>query len=278
MLTPRERAGVDAAGEGSYQAYHRNSVAELFDDLKSARASAVMVSVARCERGAHRGVAELVREFPEVPTVAVLSRYDADILQAVLSLGSTGVRHVVDIREANGWQELRNYLLDTRTDDLQRRILSQLAIDLAGATPDCQRFFQELFLSPQSVRTVRVFAARLDVLPNTLMSRFFRARLPAPKQYLATARLVRCARLFENRGFSVNNVANHLDYSSPQSFGRHVRIHMRMTAVEFRERFDGEGMFQHFRATLMTPYVDRLKRLRPLTPSLGATYAATLTE
>ena len=276
MLTPRERERVDAAGEGSYRAYHRNSVAELFDDLKSARASAVMVSVARCERGGHRAVAELVREFPEVPTVAVLSSFDPDILQAVLSLGSTGVQQVVDIRAPMGWEQLRTYLLETRTDELQRRILGQLAIDLAAATSDCRRFFQELFLSPPTIRTVRMFAARLDVLPNTLMSRFFRARLPAPKQYLATARLVRCARLFENRGFSVANIANHLDYSSPQSFGRHVRIHMHLTAVEFRERFDGEGMFQHFRETLILPYMDRLKQLRPLTPSLGATYATTL--
>ena len=65
------------------------------------------------------------------------------------------------------------------------------------------------------------------------------------------ARLVRAARLFENPGFSVANVANHLDYSSPQSFGRHVRTIMHMTAVQFRERYDGEGMLQHFRQTLV---------------------------
>jgi len=276
MLTPREREGVDAAGVGSYYTYHRDSVAELFDDLKSARATAVMVSVARCEPGVHPGVAELVREFPAVPTIAVVSQSHSGLLQAVLSMGSTGVRQVVDIREPKGWDELRSYLLKTRSDELQRRILTQLAIDLAGAQPDCVRFFQELFLAPPTIRTVRMFAARLDVLPNTLMSRFFRARLPAPKQYLAIARLVRCARLFENRGFSVANVSDHLDYSSPQSFGRHVAIHMGMTAVEFRERFDGEGMFQHFRERLITPYLEELKRLRPLTPSLGTMYAAHL--
>jgi AraC-like DNA-binding protein len=276
MLTVREREGVDAAGAGSYRALHRDSFAELFHDLKSARASAVLLSVARCEHGAHSAVAELVREFPDVPTVAVMSSYDSDALQSVLSLGATGVRQIVDIRGPTGWQDLRTYLINSRTDELQRRILSQLAIDLASATPDCRRFFQELFVCPHNVRTVRMFAARLEVLPNTLMSRFFRARLPAPKQYLATARLVRCARLFESRGFSVSNVADHLDYSSPQSFGRHVRIHMQMTGGEFRKRFDGEGMFEHFRERLVVPYLDRLKRLRPLTPSLGATYAATL--
>ena len=40
------------------------------------------------------------------------------------------------------------------------------------------------------------------------MSRFFRANLPAPKRYLALARLVRAAHLFENHGFSIANVSN----------------------------------------------------------------------
>ena len=275
MLTFAERDRVDAAGQGCYRAYHRDTISELFDDLKSNRASAVVFSVARCDHAAHRAVGELVREFPEVPTVALLSRHDV-LPHTLLSLGANGVRQLVDVRDPKGWQELRSYLLDTRTDDLQRRMLGQLAIDLAGARADCRRFFDELFLVPPHVRTVRMLARRMDVLPSTLMSRFFRAQLPAPKQYLATARLVRCARLFENHGFSIANVADHLDYSSPQSFGRHVRIHMQLTANEFRERFDGEGMFQRFRELLVLPYLDRLKRLRPLTPSLGQTYARSL--
>ena len=122
-----------------------------------------------------------------------------------------------------------------------------------------------------------MLARRLDVLPSTLMSRFFRARLPAPKQYLATARLVRAARLFENPGFSVANIANHLDYSSPQSFGRHVRTLMAMTAVQFRERYDGEGMLEHFRDVLVTPHLEKLRHLRPLSRSWSASYGTAKT-
>ena len=115
-----------------------------------------------------------------------------------------------------------------------------------------------------------MLARRLDVLPSTLMSRFFRARLPAPKRYLAMARLVRAARLFENPGFSVANVANHLDYSSPQSFGRHVRTLMDITAVQFRERYDGEGMLQHFRETLVHSAPRRASATAAAQPRRGA--------
>jgi len=273
MLTPDERLRVDAAGDGSYRTVHRDSVAEVMQDLKSNRASAVLVSVTRCDQNARASVAALVREFPRVPTFALLTEVNRSTPQAMLSLGSTGVRQLVDVRDAEGWCELRTRLLSTRGEDIQRRALSELAIDLSGVSEDCWRFFEALFIVPPRVSTVRGLAQALDVVPSTLMSRFFRARLPTPKRYLACARLVRAARLFENAGFSVANVANHLDYSSPQSFGRHVRRLMNLTAAEFRDRYDGEGMLQHFRETLVLPNAAALRRLQPLSPSWAPTYA-----
>src|SRR4051794_29433119 len=55
MLTPNERLRVDAAGDGSYRAIHRDSVAEVVQDLKSNRAGAVLVSVARYDQHARAG-------------------------------------------------------------------------------------------------------------------------------------------------------------------------------------------------------------------------------
>ena len=79
------------------------------------------------------------------------------------------------------------------------------------------------------------------------MSRFFRAGMPPVKRFLSLARLTYAARLFENPGISIANVANQLDYSSPQSFGRHVRTLLDLTAGQFRQRYDGAGMLKHFR-------------------------------
>ena len=79
----------------------------------------------------------------------------------------------------------------------------------------------------------------------------------------------RAARLFENAGFSIANIANHLDYSSPQSFGRHVRTLLYITAGEFRERYDGASMFARFRTDLVLPYTSVLRQLRPLTAPVG---------
>lgn len=264
VLTPSERMRVDAAGEGSYQTIHRDSVNDVLRDLKANRAAAVLVSVARCDAVARAGVEMMVREFPRVPTVALLSHADSGMPRNVLWLGQSGITKLVDVREPAGWHELRALLIGTHVDSMQRRALSQLAVDLNGANHDCWRFFEALFTAPPNVSTVRGLAQYLAVLPSTLMSRFFRANLPAPKRYLAVARLVRAARLFENPGFSVANIANHLDYSSPQSFGRHVRSILAMTAVEFRRHYDGAAMLVHFRQSLVLPYTDELRQLKPL--------------
>ena len=73
------------------------------------------------------------------------------------------------------------------------------------------------------VPTVTALSAQLSVRPSTLMSRFARAGLPSPKNYLAAIRLLHAAYLFETAGLSVADVAYRLEYSSPQSFGRHLR-------------------------------------------------------
>ena len=263
MLDPGERARVDAAGVGLYRAFHRESLDDILRDLRERPIGAVLLSVTRCmERDATR-LATMVREFPRVPAVALLSQVEQQTPRAVLALGRSGVRTLVDVRQPTGWRELRTVLLEGRADDIQRLALAALVTDLPDAHEECRRFFEILF-RPGTIATVRVLARALGILPSTMMSRFFRARLPAPKRYLAMARLVRAARLLENAGLSVANVSNHLDYSSPQSFGRHVRTMLGLTAVEFRQRYDGEGMLRRFREDLVIPHASVLRRFTPL--------------
>ena len=266
MLTPNERLRVDAAGAGLYRAMHRDSLDDVIRDVRERGASAVVVSVACCGRQDAARVAMMVREFPRVPAVALLTEVAPSTPHAVLSLGRSGVRSLVDVRQPAGWRELRQLLMDDRAADLARSALARLGDDLAGAPEGCRRFFDALFTATPHVGTVRRLAGVVGVVPSTLMSRFLRAGLPSPKRYLAMARLTRAARLFENAGLSVANVATHLDYSSPQSFGRHVRTLLGLTAVGFRQRYDGDGMLERFRAELVRPHAAALRRFDPLVP------------
>ena len=274
MLEPAERARVDAAGAGLYRTIHRDSVDELLLDLKERRISAVLVSVARCVHEEPTRMSAVVREFPRIPTVALLGHGAAEHPEAVLALGNCGVRTIVDVRQPSGWHRLRDVLGTEATRDIDRTMLAALRSDLDGVPVDCWRFFETLFLPDGRVNTVRQLSQRLGVLPSTLTSRFYRANIPAPKRYLAYARLIRAARLFENPGLSVADVANHLDYSSPQSFGRHVRTLLHITAGEFRRSFDGERMIARYRDELILPYRAALMSLNPLEMRLAFRVAA----
>ncbi|HEX7545835.1 MAG TPA: helix-turn-helix domain-containing protein [Gemmatimonadaceae bacterium] len=264
MVEPAERRRVDAAGAGLYRTIHRDSLAEVLCDLKERRISAVIVSVGRCVREEPSQMAAVVRAFPRIPTLALLSSAGDTNAETVLTLGNCGIRTLIDVRKPEGWGRLRALLGREATKDADRMVLAALREDLREVPDDCWRFFEALFSPEFRVSTVRQLARQLNVLPSTLMSRFFRAHLPAPKRYLAYARLIRAARLFENPGLSISDVANHLDYSSPQSFGRHVRTLLRITAGEFRCTYDGERMLDRFRRELIQPYVDLLRGLNPL--------------
>ena len=263
ILTPLERSRVDAAVHGLVDALHRESLDEVLLDLREQKASVVLISVTRYGSQNSSRVAAMVREFPRIPAVALLTETQNSTPHVTLALGQLGIRTLIDARMPAGWQTLRSLLVSQCSSELQRSALTQIGLDLPGVSADCWRFFELLFDSSPRISTVRQLARHLNILPSTLMSRFFRARLPAPKRYLALARLIRAARLFENPGLSVARVANHLDYSSPQSFGRHVRTVMRMSPVRFRSTFDGQGMLQYFRTELVLPYVDVLCIFRP---------------
>lgn len=269
ILTPGERQRVDAAGEGLYAALHRESFDEVLDDLRERRAGAVLISIASYGLQSNARMATMVREFPRVPAMALLTEMQYSTPQNALALGQLGVRILIDARQPSGWQVLRDILSAERSSDLQRTALGQISSDLEGASPDCWRFFELLFSHSPQIHTVRQLARQMHILPSTLMSRFFRAHLPPPKKYLSLARLIRAAKLFENPGLSVASVANYLDYSSPQSFGRHVRTVMKMSPVVFRESFDGAGMLYRFRAELILPYRETLRKFSPAVVSPG---------
>jgi AraC-like DNA-binding protein len=269
ILTPGERVRVDAAGEGLYSALHRESLEEVLSDLRERKSGAVLISIARYGLQSSARMAAMVREFPRVPAMALLTETQHSTPQHLLALGQLGVRILIDARQPSGWQTLRDILAAEKSNDLQRTALGQLSADLTGAPSDCWRFFELLFSHSPQIHTIRQLSRQLNILPSTLMSRFFRAKLPPPKRYLSLARLIRAAKLFENPGLSVASVANYLDYSSPQSFGRHVRTIMGVSPVVFRQNYDGAGMLQYFRNELVTPYAETLQEFRPAATTPG---------
>ncbi|MEW5914906.1 MAG: helix-turn-helix domain-containing protein [Gemmatimonadota bacterium] len=264
LLAPNERNRFDTLSQGFYQGLHRDSVEQLLRDLRMHSADVVVVSAASLgQRDAVR-LATVVREFPRVPAIALLSSYSSTTAQTVLTLGRSGLRTVVDIQTPRGWNELHSLLVADSSRLLERAAMAMFGVEVPNASLGCTRFFEVLFRRHAGARTVRQLAATLSISASTLMSRFFRAQLPAAKHYLAIARLAHAARLLENPGASISSVANSLEYSSPQSFGRHLQLFLQLTPREFRRRYDGDGMLEFFRSELIVPYREQLQIFDPL--------------
>jgi AraC-like DNA-binding protein len=263
VVEPAERRRLDAAADGRFETIHAESVSDVIRAVRERPVGAVLLSAGYLPRDQVSKVASLVRGFPAVPAVALVARHDARSSERLLDLGASGVRRVVDLSERDGWRRLREVVAHPATP-LSAAILAAVMPDLEGAPEDCRLCFQSLIRLAPGTGTVRAFCRRVGVRPSTLMSRFFRARLPSPKRYLSGLRLVYVAALLEVRGLSVADVAYRLEYSSPQSFGRHLRGLTGLTASEYRRRMSFARSIEVFRAALVVPYRAVFRHFHPL--------------
>jgi AraC-like DNA-binding protein len=263
VLRPEERSRVEAAGTGWFSLLHGETIPDAIRSVRERPVDAVLLSVHRCREGQLDALGRLVRGFPGIPTVALVSRHDAEGSEALLHLGASGVRQVVDVTGPEGWHRLRQILGQPVTRDVAR-IQQPVLIALGEVPPDTRLFFEALIRLAPDIPTARQLAERLGVRSTTLMSRFVRAGLPSPKNYLAAMRLVHAALFFERPGYTVADVAYRLDYSSPQSFGRHVRALLGITSSELRRRFPFGQAVERFIGLMVTPYLETWRGFRPL--------------
>jgi transcriptional regulator GlxA family with amidase domain len=259
---------LEAAGQGSFAAIHTDSVGEAIRTVRERPVNAVFVSPSCVSHRELPQVADLVEGFPGVATVAVVSRHDAVSSSRLLDLGAHGVRKLVDLSGRHGWQYLRDFVSHPASPTAAR-IFARLVPALGDASGDCRTVFEVMVRIAPTVSTVRAMAQYLQVAPSTFMSRFLRAGLPSPKQYLAGIRLLYAAALLEVPGLSIADVSYRLQYSSPQSFGRHLRTLLGMTATEFRARFRFRVALEDFVVRLIVPFRSRFPSFHPLDLGVG---------
>ena len=265
ILTPSERSAVDAAGEGLYRTMHRTSLDEVRRDLREQSATAVLLSLACCTPRDAIRMAAILREHPRVPMMGLVTNADRVHPQSLLSLGRSGMRIVIDARDSGGWHLLRETVATAERGAFTvDSALADLRLLLLAAGTDCLALLELFFTATPALHSVRKVAMQVDLHPGTLMSRFQRAGLPPLKRYLDLVNLVRAAHRLEDARRSIADVAVSLDYSSPQSFGRHVQLVLDVTASRFRATYDCEGMYRRFCDDLITPFLMQLIAFRPL--------------
>lgn len=268
VLEPFERSRVDAAGSGCFSLVHRESVRDALRVVRERPVDAVLLSLRRCAGDAPALLEQFSRSFPSVPTVALVTQHGPGDSEALLRLGATGVRQVVDATDPAGWRRLRE-VLGARPVERTHSILGPVLAALGPLTGGSRRFWEELIRSAPETTTVRRLATALDITPSTFVSRFVRSGLPSPKDHLVAVRLCHASKLFDDGDLTIADVAYRLDYASPQSFGRHMRIVLGITPSEFRSRFPFCTVLQRFLDQFVVPHRPIWRTFRPLAPGRG---------
>lgn len=286
FLAPREQSQLQAATADRLTLVARPTVQKICEDVAAGYADGVIISAAVVREADLARLRTLTQELPTTPIVGLVSDGTAATVAGALLLGQAGITRLIDIRDRTGWGAVRNAFTFELPEDSVRTALTAIlnAIELAAdgtrlrASDGLRRFFAEIFSSDAT--TIRRIAAGFGIAGSTFMSRFGRAGLPSPKQYLALAKLVRAAYLGEARGLSIRLIAARLNASSAQSYSRTVRHLTGMSPGEFRRRIHGAAMLERFTETLIRPHVkvlctfDPLKVKRPLSAVSGSKQAA----
>lgn len=262
-VEPSMRLQLDAASRGTFYSIHASSIQEVARVVREGPASTVLFSARYVQASQMPGVEDLVRSFPAVTTVAVYSSAERLEAKTLLDLGASGVRQLVDLCDRNGWNKLRS-IVSEPLDTVISRVVTAIVPALGEPSRGSRAFFEALLRVAPETTTVRSLCGILGVHPSTMMSRFLRAGLPSPREYLSWVRLVHAAGLLEDRGLSLSDVAYRLDHSSPQSFGRHIKSLLGCTASQYRKSYDFQKTVDLFIERMVAPHRYALSTFEPL--------------
>lgn len=265
VLDPNERPRAEAAGSGCFSLVHNENVRSAIRMVRERPIDAVLVSVRRCSGEAPALLEQFSRAFPAVPTIALMTGHEPRDTEALLRMGATGVRQVIDASDPAGWRRLRE-VLGVPPAERANTILVPVHAALGPLGRGSRRFWDDLVRHAPATTTIAGLTPRLGVTASTLVSRFARAGLPSPKDHLVGIRLCYAARLFDEGDHTIGDVAYRLDYASPQSFGRHLRSVLGITPSEFRNRFPFALVLDRFLDRMVRPHVAIWRTFKPLAP------------
>ena len=269
LLEPELRSAIDAATGGSVGKVHVESPSQAANAVREHSPTALLLSPTIASRYSDAQIGSLVAQSLGTVTVAVLGSDWPTAQRSLLDLGRCGVRQLVNLAQRDGWDQLRKVIYET-AGDCRVVVFRQLLIAAQDSTDEFKGFLATLVRMAPGTATVRKLSRGMGIEPSTLMSRFFRARLPAPKKYLVMTRLLYAAWFLEEPRVSVAAASDALLYSSPQSFGRHLRTTLGLTTGQFRREMPLRLAIEHYRSRLLEPYRETLTWFRPLPPQLVA--------
>ncbi len=226
--------------------------------LAAIRARPVELAVVDPLRSSRPAAPEIERLrvlFPSLPLVlyTALTPGTASVL---LTLGQRGIRHVVFANCDDHPSRLQEVLSQEEAHSASRQLLDRLAAALAPLPSQLRWVLEGALRSPAEVQTVSQVAQRAQVDRRTCQRWFTRLGLPAPRHFLAAARLLYAHRLLRDPGFTIEDVATRLGYAQTKTLQQHARTYLGLTAGEMRLSLSVQEALERVRGFLQPRHVE----------------------
>ncbi len=180
-------------------------------------------------------IRELRAEFRSVPFV-VYSVLAAQTLQPLIELGREGMEHLVLYGVDDDPRQLRKVLERQPGVGLAAKLLALLAPRLRTLPAEVGRAIERVIHTPAAFHGVPDLAAAANVSRRTIYRECERANLSSPRELIAGARVLRAYAFLRESDYAIEDVADHLRFSSPHHLTKTMHWACGMTTARARDR------------------------------------------
>lgn len=188
-------------------------------------------------------------EFPSVPVVAYCT-LTPDTSRDILALARAGVNDLILRGVDDVGVTLRSVITTAQEHCGAKHVLEAIGPLVPPSVVPFLRYCLEHARQALSVADV---ASALGVHRKTLVDRLAGASLPTPSAMIAWCRLTLAARMLEDPGRSVEQVALLLDFSSGTALRNMLKRYTGLSPREVRENGGLQCVLHAFRRTLAAP-------------------------
>lgn len=181
----------------------------------------------------------------------------------VLSLARAGIDDLV----FRGTDDVRGILAMVQLRSEQHRMAKVVLRELSASIPQgVESLFSFLLEHAAEALTVERAAAALGVHRKTLVNRFARAGWPPPGAVISWTRLLAAARLLEDPGRTVEQVALQLEFQSGNALRTMLRRYTALRPAEVREKGGLRCVLRCFRQSIAECREPSSRFVAPLPP------------
>lgn len=195
-------------------------------------------------------IRSLRAQYRSVPFV-VYSVLAAQTLKPLIDLGRDGMEQLVLYGVDDDPRQLRRTLERQPGVALAAKLISRLRPKFRSLPADVTRAIERVIHTPAAFKGVPDLAAAANVSRRTIYRECERAALASPRELIAGARVLRAYAFLRESDYAIEDVAEHLRFSSPHHLTKTMRWACGMTTARARDRINPDDFVSLLAERLM---------------------------